>query len=82
MLINAHTEIEKLTGIPSDESRRIFEEVKLNSARLENCAGPHDFEPHGDLRPFRRKWKCTKCEGVIDSIAKSWYDRGLRHGKL
>ena len=65
------------------DSQRIWEEVKANHARLDACEGPHDFKPHPRPgRPALPDHKCTKCGGVIDIIALSWYTRGLAHGKL
>lgn len=63
------------------ESRRVWAEVKRNSTRLNNCAGPHDFQPHDRYGTFVRTYRCTRCGGVVPSNAQYWYQRGLDHGR-
>lgn len=72
--------LEHVTGIPDSESRKIFEEVKANSNALKSCE-KHDFKLIENPNPFRRKWKCDKCGGVIDNLAHHWYERGVADGK-
>lgn len=31
-------------------------------------------------RSFMKRWACSKCGGVVDTINKIWYERGLEHG--
>jgi hypothetical protein len=61
---------------------KIWLEVKENNRKLEACVGPHDFIDTTPDKVTGRKYKCSKCEGSIDSIAFSWYNKGLEHGKI
>lgn len=77
-----------VSGIPRTESLAIWEAVKANHARLDACAGPHDFSiPQrvngvaGEPGYNVREWACTKCGGSTDSIHKHWYEKGLAHGR-
>lgn len=51
----------------------IFNNVKQNHKRLEECTKPHDFQPITGAR----KYKCTKCNGEIDTTHYYWYYQGL-----
>ncbi len=69
--------------ISREEADQLFREVKANHARLDACAGPHDFQvnemyPHGKLV---RNYKCSKCGGIVETLHKNWYERGLAHGR-
>jgi len=72
-----------VSGISKDDTRKIFEEVKANHARLKACAGPHEFiDDPVDGRPqVVWKKKCTRCGGTVDRIHAAWYEDGLRHGR-
>jgi len=64
--------------------REIMKQVQENHKRLRACPGPHDFIPDGDQEPLTltmKKYKCIKCGGTIDTIAHSWYTKGLNHGR-
>jgi hypothetical protein len=55
--------------------------VQANHKALASCAGPHDFSI--DVTPtktFGKRWRCSLCQGEIDSIAKIYYTEGLQHG--
>jgi hypothetical protein len=67
--------LSKVSGIPQSEIKTIFAEVQANHKRLESCVGPHDFIKDG------KKFVCLKCNGSIDFVAHSWYQKGLSHGK-
>ncbi len=64
------------------DSKRLLAEVRENLSRLNDC-GDHDFAvipPGPGQHPtLGRKWKCIRCEGVIDGIAHHWYVRGRAH---
>lgn len=65
------------------EAKSLIEEIKENSKRLEQCAGPHDFSV--DLTPQKvlgKRWQCTKCKGTIETLPRMWYQRGLKHGQM
>ena len=51
--------------------------MKTNTKRLVLCEHPHDFS----IRVSNKSWQCTKCNGVVDRQSKTWYERGLKHGK-
>ena len=68
----------------SEESRRIFAEVKENHRKLRECQRPHDLAPdpsdnHPD--PFKRML-CSKCGGTIHSLEARYYLEGLRDGRM
>ena len=61
---------------------KIMEGVQLNQRLLSGCDVPHRFDI--ELNPGKKlggRWKCAKCGGVIDKIAKIWYTRGLSDAK-
>lgn len=77
---NALEVLGKVSGLGTDEAKRIFEQVKENHAKLDACDG-HDFEPHERQGKLVRSYKCLCCNGVIDSINRQWYERGRVHEK-
>lgn len=74
-----------MTLITRADTRRIFEEVKSNHAKLDACPGPHEFRPVAKYpdRPANplKDYVCCRCGGRVDAIAFGWYRRGLEHGK-
>lgn len=65
--------------ISPNEVHAIWEEVKRNHKRLDECPGPHEFGPM--LAKPGAKYTCSKCGGVVDAVARSWYEKGLTHGR-
>lgn len=71
------------------EAQALWDEVKLNHKRLNECTGPHEFVgDENDVQAvdkngtkFYRRFICTKCSGKVFSNDKHWYDRGLQHGR-
>lgn len=63
----------------SQDAARIMNEVKSNLARLDSCPGPHVFGPW--KQSFGAQYKCERCGGVIPSMMRSWYEKGLKHGR-
>lgn len=73
----------KVSGVGRKKIDEIWKKVQMNSKTLEECVGPHEFQPFVDSeRPWHREYKCTKCGGTIDACNQSWYVRGLIHGRL
>ena len=71
-----------LNGKPlSEELKQIWREVKQNHAKLDSCAGPHEFLPEDIAKRFGGKYRCIKCRGTIDAVNYLWYTRGLEHGR-
>jgi hypothetical protein len=64
------------------ESKKIWEQVKANHAKLDACEG-HEFSPVAKYpdRPDHalKDYVCTKCGGRIDAIAHHWYQMGMKH---
>lgn len=60
---------------PRADFKKIWEECKANHARLDGCAGPHDF-----VKVDRRESVCSKCQGRLNNIEVFWYTQGLKHG--
>lgn len=87
--MNTIEQVSKIVGIPSEESKRIFQEVKDNSKLLESCPR-HDFSIVLDRRTktpienptpqqrFGAYFRCANCGGRVDGLARIWYDRGLK----
>lgn len=78
--------ISDISGVGKKEVNSIFEKVKQNHRKLDNCKTPHEFEPHerigGEESKIYRNYKCKKCGGILDSINVSWYERGLKDGSI
>jgi hypothetical protein len=67
------------SGLSRESIHEIWEQVKLNHARLKGCAGPHDFTP--TTLKFGSKYTCGKCGGEVNASDRSWYETGLDHGR-
>lgn len=66
------------TRIDADE---IIREVRENQAKLNSCAGPHDFQPSQKYESgMTKKYACLKCHGTVTVSDRNWYVRGLAHG--
>lgn len=62
------------------DSKAIMAQVKANIARLDGCAGPHDFHERPEVpRKLFAKRVCSKCGGEISSSDFYWYQKGLAH---
>ncbi len=61
--------------------KEIIKEVKANQARLESCAGPHQFVIHTTIpgTPLGKTYRCERCQGTVDHHAHYWYQLGLKH---
>lgn len=81
-MANAREVLSQVSGIPEREINEIWEQVKANHARLDSCAGPHDFSIEGRKQgQLVRDWQCSKCGGTLDSVNVQWYRKGLAdHG--
>lgn len=66
-----------VTRLPQAEVQRLWDEVRANHAKLNACPR-HDFEPATEA--LQRRRICRACGGWADSVAVSWYERGLRDG--
>ena len=64
-------------------AKKILLEVRENIQRLQDCPGPHDFKlvPPPIGRPWDKKYRCTKCGGIVDGGKYTWYRQGMRHAK-
>ena len=56
-----------------------LENVKENFTRLQQCEGPHDFQPRPGGR--RGEYQCVKCQGNVTGANAWFYTHGLTHGK-
>jgi hypothetical protein len=66
---------EKVTNLKS-----IWDSAKKNIQTLDNCAGPHDFEPIANPTNAK-KFRCKLCGGDVDADGNYWYEKGLAHGR-
>lgn len=57
-------------------AKEIFEKVQENEKKLDDCT-IHDFSIPMEPGKLVRRWKCSRCEGEVDVLAKRWYERGL-----
>lgn len=74
--------LSSISGLSKDDTRKIFEEVRANSAILDSCQR-HRFEVFTKYESgMVKKYKCSACGGTVDSLAKNWYERGIAHGKV
>ncbi len=65
----------------SAEALALWAEVKANHAKLNGCAGPHDFVDSQPRVTDPLKYVCKLCGGGVDHHAFLWYQRGLAHGR-
>lgn len=64
------------------DTKQILADVRKNMAALDACAGPHDFSIDATpQKPLFKKWRCSKCGGVVEQQCRLWYERGLKHWK-
>lgn len=70
-----------MSRITSTDIQTIMQTVKENHAKLNACAGPHNFVCLTPDKPFGAKYRCSLCNGTADGVAVNWYNRGLQHGK-
>lgn len=68
--------LSNVSGLSKDTIYDIAKKVKENQARLEACKY-HNFQ----LTEKQGRYKCTNCNGEVDSINKSWYELGIEHGR-
>lgn len=72
--------LSKVSGVDRAEIMEILAGVKANHARLDACAGPHDFSiPERQVGSLVHEWRCTKCHGTVPTVERSWYLAGLAH---
>lgn len=67
--------------ITKHDVKEIFRCVRENAAKLDACAGPHDFVCETPDKPFGAKHRCTLCGGTIRGESLHWYRQGLAHGR-
>jgi len=72
--------LSNISGLSKDDIRSIWDEVKENAKKLEECSGPHDFQPDNSRKPVRDE-VCSKCGGKISKVDANWYRKGLKDGK-
>jgi len=69
--------LSKMSKLRKDKIKEIWEQVKVNSALLDSCS-KHNFELMKDRKD--RRYKCTNCNGELDTVNVIWYNKGLEHG--
>jgi hypothetical protein len=78
-MVDARKILSRVSGLGENEIDKIWEEVKANSKRIDECKGPHDFEKEGE--GIGAKYRCKKCKGRINGVSYFWYTKGLEHGR-
>jgi hypothetical protein len=69
----------EISGVGVVRTNEILEEVRANLARLNGCAGPHDFQPIDEGQRLSRKARCSKCAGEVRTSDWHWYERAMEH---
>lgn len=69
-----------MSGLPTKEVDKVWEEVKANHAKLDGCP-IHEFELLLPTQPLRHRYRCKRCGGEIKGDAHHWYERGVADGK-
>lgn len=80
---------------PSMRPMVVLKEIEANKAKLSGCVVPHDFSirvERNERQPETDKessavfmdcyFRCSKCGGAVSGHDKSWYERGLKDGKI
>lgn len=62
--------------------KAIWHDAKVNQTALNGCPGPHAFQVIDPEKKFGAKYRCTRCQGTIDSHAHYWYGLGRDHASL
>lgn len=73
--------LSSMSGLTKDKIHDIWEGVKANNAKLDECPGPHRFTIPAGLRKFADDFICEVCGGKVDGVNKVWYEKGLEHGR-
>lgn len=58
--------------------------AEANRALLLACAGPHNFRREGNgggQGLTAQRWRCAGCGGLVNGLARLWYQAGLDHGQ-
>ena len=69
--------LSSLTGLPRAEVESLAAQVKANHARLNDCAW-HEFHPIAGRDRLRKRYRCARCGGEVDSHAYYWHEQGRR----
>lgn len=70
----------KISGLGKEKVNEIWEKVKANHRLLDACS-KHDFSIDvTEGQTLNKRWKCVHCGGIVDTIAKGWYEKGVQHG--
>lgn len=66
------------TGLSRSTLVELAEKARANAARLNGCRD-HVFQPIAPAAPLRTRYRCSRCEGEVDSHAHHWYELGREH---
>lgn len=67
-----------LSGLTKDDVQRLWEEARVNQARLASCSN-HGFVPVGGLPAHRARYRCMHCRGEVNARDYRWYMCGRTH---
>ena len=67
----------ELSGLGESEMKKIWASVKVNSAKLNAC-GHHLFQAIEPSEKYKKRYRCSACDGEIDAIAYHWHEQGRR----
>lgn len=70
-----------LTNRPRADMVSLWEEVKANHAKLQDCQR-HDFVWPAGTVPMNAKVICRACTGWVSPSDARWYELGLAHARV
>lgn len=73
--------LSRVSGVPRDEVFALWEQVKANHKRLDECQGPHVFVSLTPEKQIGQRFRCDRCQGEADGVHVHWYRLGLAHGQ-
>lgn len=73
--------LSRVSGIPRDEMNETWVTVKRNHQRLAEC-GHHIFKDITPDKPLGKKYRCSRCQGEVDSQAYYWFTKGQEQARM
>lgn len=73
--------LSRVSGVPRAEVSEIFKQVKRNHQRLAVC-DHHIFKDITPDKPLGKKYRCSRCQGEVDSQAYYWFTKGQEQARM
>lgn len=68
--------LSEISGLSTCVIGDIVNQVLTNNKKLNSCK-LHNFDI-----PCNKRWECVNCGGIVDTLIKRWYEKGIIHGEL